>query len=74
MSRRGNPYDKAQAESFLKTLKYEEVHLNDYSTFEHVAETLPQFLEEDYNTKRLHSALDYLSPAVFKHHYSWKMT
>jgi len=66
MSRRGNPYDNATMESFFKTLKYEEVYLSDYESFEDVQERIPYFLEEVYNRKRLHSALGYRSPVNFE--------
>ena len=66
MSRRGNPYDNAQAESFMKTLKYEEVHINDYEHLEDARASIGHFLEEVYNHKRLHSALGYCPPAEFE--------
>ena len=66
MSSRGNPYHNANAESFFKTFKYEEVYLNDYQTVDDVAERVPYFLEAVYNAKRLHSSLGYLSPDEFE--------
>lgn len=66
MARKGNPYDNATAESFMKTLKYEEVYLWDYQSVEDVKRRLPFFLEEVYNQKRLHSALGYVPPQEFE--------
>ena len=66
MSRKGNPYDNAQAESFIKTLKYEEVYLFEYENMAEARARLDYFLEEVYNEKRLHSALGYLPPAEFE--------
>jgi len=66
MSAKGNPYDNAFMESFYKTLKYEEVHLWNYETFEDVINRLPFFLEEVYNRKRLHSSIGYVPPNEFE--------
>jgi len=66
MSRRGNPYDNAQAESFMKTLKYEEVYRSDYHDQRDVRNSIGRFLEKVYNQQRLHSALSYLPPAEFE--------
>ena len=66
MSRRGNPYDNAQAESFIKTLKYEEVYRTEYLGFADAWRRIGKFIESVYNEKRLHSALGYLPPAEFE--------
>jgi putative transposase len=66
MSRGGNPYDNARAESFMKTLKYEEVYLNEYETLTQARNDIGHFLESVYNQKRLHSAPGSLPPAEFE--------
>lgn len=66
MLRRGNPYDNAWAESFMSTLKRECVLLWEYRDIGDVLARVPQFIEDVYNTKRLHSALGYLPPAEFE--------
>lgn len=66
MSRKGNPWDNAACESFMKTLKYEEVHRNEYRDLAEARASIRQFLEKIYNHKRLHSALGYLPPAEFE--------
>jgi len=66
MSRKGNPYDNAMAESFMKTLKYEEVYLSEYDTIQDVADNVFPFIEDVYNQKRLHSSLGYMPPMEFE--------
>jgi transposase InsO family protein len=65
-SRKGNPYDNAYVESFFKTLKTEEVYLNEYESFDDALENIGDFIEEVYNKKRMYSALGYLSPVEFE--------
>jgi transposase InsO family protein len=66
MSRKGNPYDNAACESFMKTLKYEEVYRNEYRDFHDARASIREFLERVYNQQRLHSALGYVAPAEFE--------
>jgi len=66
MSRKGNPYDNAVCESFIKTLKDEEVYLWEYRTIEDVQRRIPHFIRDVYNEKRLHSSLGYLPPNEFE--------
>jgi len=66
MSRKGNPWDNAACESFMKTLKHEEVHRNEYRDLTEARAEIREFLEKVYNQKRLHSALGYVPPAEFE--------
>jgi putative transposase len=66
MSRKGNPYDNAACESFMKTLKYEEVYRQEYRDLADAHASIERFLEKIYNGRRLHSALDYCPPAEFE--------
>ena len=66
MSRKGNPYDNAFCESFMKTLKYEEVYRQEYRDLAEAHASIERFIEKIYNGKRLHSALDYRPPIEFE--------
>ncbi len=66
MSRIGSPYDNAKAESFMSTLKREEVDGRAYRTAQEARRSIGSFIEEVYNRQRLHSALSYLAPADFE--------
>ena len=66
MSRKAHPWDNAGCESFMKTLKYEEVHRTEYRNLAHARVAIGVFLEKVYNQKRLHSALSYRSPVEFE--------
>jgi len=66
MSRPANPYDNASCESFIKTLKREEIYANEYENLEHLRDHIEEFIERYYNQKRLHSALGYRSPEEFE--------
>ena len=70
MSSVSNPYDNAKAESFFKTLKQEEVYLKEYESFADAEANLEEFIEQVYNTKRLHSSLGYVPPAEFEATYA----
>jgi len=68
MSRPANPYDNASCESFLKTLKREEIYANQYRDLDHLRGNIEEFIERYYNEQRLHSALGYRSPEEFEQH------
>ena len=70
MSRKGNPWDNASCESFMKTLKYEEVLRNDYRDLAEARASIAEFLEKVHNQKRLHSALGYVPPVEFDEQYN----
>ena len=66
MSRPANPYDNASCESFIKTLKREEIYANQYDDLKHLGPNIEEFIEQYYNRQRLHSALGYCSPEEFE--------
>ena len=66
MSSKGNPYHNAFAESFMKTIKNEEVYLWEYESFTDVIDSVPRFIEDVYNRKRVHSGIKYLPPIEFE--------
>jgi len=66
MSAKGSPYDNAFIESFFKTLKAEEVYLWEYETFADVIDRVPYFIDDVYNSRRLHSSIGYLPPEEFE--------
>ena len=66
MSRPANPYDNASCESFMKTLKREEIYANNYNDLEHLRANIEEFIEQFYNRLRLHSALGYRPPEEFE--------
>ncbi len=66
MSAKGNPYDNAKAESSFKTLKREEVYMDEYRTYAEAEANIGRFIDDDYNTRRLHSSRGYLPPVEFE--------
>ena len=74
MSRPANPYDNASCESFMKTLKQEEIYLNEYRDLEHLRLNLGEFIEQYYNRCRLHSSLGYQPPQEFEQHLAVPIT
>lgn len=66
MPEKANPYDNAKMESFFRTLKVEEVYMGEYNTYEDVLFSIPYFIDEVYNRKRLHSSLGYMPPEEFE--------
>jgi putative transposase len=66
MSRLGNPYDNAFCESFIKTLKQEEIYCHQYRDFDELSAHIDEFMDNYYNRRRLHSALGYQTPEEFE--------
>ena len=66
MAAKGTPRDNAQAESFFRTLKHEEVYLNEYEHYGEARQALGRFIDRVYNEKRLHSSLGYRPPSEFE--------
>jgi putative transposase len=66
MSRPANPYDNANCESFMRTLKREEIYANEYQNLDHLRSNIEMFIDQYYNRRRLHSALGYLTPEEFE--------
>jgi putative transposase len=66
----GNPYENAKAERFFRTLKHEEMYLNQYDSFADAESNIGHFIDDVYNVRRLHSSLGYLPPAEFEAHYA----
>ena len=67
MTATASPYDNATTQSFFRTLKVEEVYMWEYETYSDVIERIPYFIEDVYNSKRLHSSLGYIPPEEFEH-------
>ena len=74
MSGKGRPRDNAQVEAFFRTLKSEEVYLQDYEDFDAAEANLSRFIDEVYNEKRLHSSLGYVPPSEFEEHHAAGLT
>jgi len=72
MSDKGNPFQNSITESFFKTLKYNEIYLNEYETFEEASGNIEYFIEAVYNKRRLHSSLGYLPPEEFENQFIWQ--
>jgi len=66
MSDKGNPFQNSITESFFKTLKYNEVYLNEYESFEEASSNIKHFIEIIYHKRRLHSSLNYMTPEEFE--------